>query len=451
MLSKNNPQILVVDDSLEMIEILQRNLTTAGYKIFTASSAPDAVRVLESTSIDLVITDLKMPKVNGLDLIRHVKENYKDTEIILITGYATIEGAVKAIKTGAEEYLPKPFTIEELLTVVKRTLDKLMIQKKGSNNFEEKLSSQYGIIGDSEVMRKIFALISKVSLTSVTTLITGESGTGKELVARAIHYSGKRASAPFVPINCGGIPEELLESELFGHVKGAFTGAVETRAGFFQIADGGSIFLDEISETSLTMQVKLLRVLQDKEIFMIGSRKPRKVDIRIIAATNKDLYSMVKKEYFREDLYYRLNVINIELPPLRERGDDIILLTKYFTSKFSEEIGKPTPEFSTQVLKVFKEYYWAGNVRELANVIQQLVVMIDRDVINVTDLPYLMRFSLSKESGFDKPLVEIEAEYIRNVLNSVNGNKTQAAKILGIDRKTLRTKLKQFVLGNNGS
>ncbi len=451
MLSKNNPQILVVDDSLEMIEILQRNLTTAGYKIFTASSAPDAVRVLESTSIDLVITDLKMPKVNGLDLIRHVKENYKDTEIILITGYATIEGAVKAIKTGAEEYLPKPFTIEELLTVVKRTLDKLMIQKKGSNNFEEKLSSQYGIIGDSEVMRKIFALISKVSLTSVTTLITGESGTGKELVARAIHYSGKRASAPFVPINCGGIPEELLESELFGHVKGAFTGAVETRAGFFQIADGGSIFLDEISETSLTMQVKLLRVLQDKEIFMIGSRKPRKVDIRIIAATNKDLYSMVKKEYFREDLYYRLNVINIELPPLRERGDDIILLTKYFTSKFSEEIGKPTPEFSTQVLKVFKEYYWAGNVRELANVIQQLVVMIDRDVINVTDLPYLMRFSLSKESGFDKPLVEIEAEYIRNVLNSVNGNKTRAAKILGIDRKTLRTKLKQFVLGNNGS
>jgi len=278
-----------------------------------------------------------------------------------------------------------------------------------------------------------------------TVLISGESGTGKELVARAIHYSSDRSSASFVPVNCGGIPEGLLESELFGYVKGAFTGAMESRAGFFQTADGGTIFLDEISETSLNMQVKLLRVLQDKNVYMVGSNRPRQVDVRILASTNKPLLSLIKKGIFREDLYFRLNVISIELPPLRQRGDDIVLLIHHFARKFSEELAKPTPHFSDKALKVLKnEYHWPGNVRELENVINRLVVMTDGDCIEVSDLPSLMRFSALREPDLNRPLAQVEAEYISNVLASVGGNKTKAAQILGIDRKTLREKLNKI-------
>jgi two-component system, NtrC family, response regulator HydG len=273
-------------------------------------------------------------------------------------------------------------------------------------------------------------------------LILGESGTGKELVARAVHYSSARASAPFVPVNCGAIPEELLESELFGHMKGAFTGATETRAGFFQTADGGTIFLDELSETSLPMQVKLLRVLQDKEVCMVGSNRSRKIDVRILASTNKDLSILVKKGLFREDLFFRINVLTIEIPPLRARGDDISLLIQYFKKKFADELGKPAIGFSQNALEVLRNYHWPGNVRELENVIQRLVVMTDGDLIEVPDLPPLMRFSALRDTGLDRTLAEVEAQYIRNVLVSVHGNKTRAAEILGIDRKTLREKLK---------
>jgi DNA-binding NtrC family response regulator len=290
-------------------------------------------------------------------------------------------------------------------------------------------------------MQKVFSAIAKAATTSATTLITGESGTGKELVARAIHYNSPRNSAPFVPVNCGAIPGELLESELFGHIKGAFTGATETRAGFFQTADGGTIFLDEISETSLSMQVKLLRVLQDKEVNMVGSPRPRKVDVRILASTNKDLLHLVEKGLFREDLFFRLNVITIDIPPLRERGEDILLLTQYFAAKFAEELGKPKLTFSGNALSVLKNYHWPGNVRELENVVQRLVVMTEGDLIEVPDLPSLMRFSALQKTGLSRTLYEVETEYIRNVLTSVGGNKTRAAEILGIDRKTLREKL----------
>jgi DNA-binding NtrC family response regulator len=273
-------------------------------------------------------------------------------------------------------------------------------------------------------------------------MITGESGTGKELVARAIHYASPRASAAFVPVNCGGIPEGLLESELFGHVKGAFTGATETRAGFFQTADGGTIFLDEIGDTTLSMQTKLLRVLQNKEVTMVGSSRTRKVDVRVLAATNKDLTGLVRKGQFREDLYFRLNVISVAIPALRERGDDVLLLAHHFAKKYAREYGKPSPQFSDHVLQVLKNYDWPGNVRELENVMQRLVVMTDGDHIEVPDLPSLMRYSALKGAGFDRSLAEVEAEYVRNVLASVDGNKTRAAEILGIDRKTLREKLK---------
>jgi len=434
--------ILVVDDAKNTLEVLQRNLTSKGYRVFTASGVVEAIKILDAAPIDLVITDLKMPKVSGLDLVRHVRENLKQTEVIMITGYATVEGAVEAVKTGAEEYLSKPFTDEELFSAVRRALDKLNARRAGRSQLQPVPRNAYGLLGESAEMRKVFEAIAKVAPTSATILIAGESGTGKELVARAIHYSSPRAAAPFVPVNCGGIPEQLLESELFGYVKGAFTGATESRAGFFQTADGGTIFLDEISDTSPSMQIKLLRVLQDKEVCMIGARRTRKVDVRILAATNKDLLSLVKRGAFREDLFFRLNVITIPVPPLRQRGNDILLLAHHFAAKFAGELGKPTPRFSDKVLQVLRTYYWPGNVRELENVIQRLVVMTDGDVMEVPDMPPLMRFSALRETGLDRALAEVEAEYIRNVLARVDGNKTQAARILGIDRKTLREKLK---------
>jgi len=439
--SKKKKRILVVDDVQTTLEVLQRNLVSKGYQVFTALNVAEAIRILEARSVDLVITDLRMPKVSGLELIRHIRENCKDTEVIMITGYGTIEGAVDAIKMGAEEYLTKPFTDEELFSAVQRAFGKLRLRKAKQKQSYQKTVTLPGLISESEVMLEVFEVIEKAAPSLATILITGESGTGKELVARGIHYSSPRASARFVAVNCGAIPEELLESELFGHVKGAFTGAIESRAGFFQTADGGTLFLDEISNMSSSMQVKLLRVLQDKHICMVGATRTQKVDVRIIVATNKDLSSLVRKGTFREDLFFRLNVITINIPPLRERGDDILLLTHYFAAKFARELGKQTPEISDTTLQALKNYQWPGNVRELENVIQHLVVMTDGSLIEIPDLPSFMRFSALKETGFNRTLAEVEAEYIRNVLASVNGNKTQAAKILGIDRKTLRKKI----------
>jgi DNA-binding NtrC family response regulator len=439
--SSKRAKILAVDDAPDTLELLERNLKSRNYRVFTAQDAEKAIQVLESEPVDLVITDLKMPRVSGLDLVRHVRDNFPDTEVMMITGYASIEGAVEAMKTGAEEYLAKPFTDEELFSAVGRALEKLNVRRASYRR--RSIQAPYGIIGESDAMKKVFVAIEKAAKVSATVLISGESGTGKELVSRAIHYSSKRASSPFVPVNCGGIPEELLESELFGHVKGAFTGAVESRAGFFQTADGGTIFLDEISETSISMQVKLLRVLQDKEVYMVGARQPRTVDVRIIAATNRDLLALVKKDAFREDLFYRLNVITLSIPPLRDRGQDVLILARHFAEQYAREAGKPVPGFSDRALEILRRYNWPGNVRELQNVIQRLMVMTEGNEIDAPDLPSLMHFSALRERGFDRSLVEMEAEYIRSVLESVDGNKTRAAEILGIDRKTLREKLKR--------
>jgi len=442
--SSKKDRILVVDDSPDTLEVLQRNLESKGYHVFAAPGAVEAIRILESALMDLVITDLKMPEVNGLDLVRHIQENFKDMEVMMITGYPSIEGAVEAVKSGAEEYLAKPFTDEELFSAVKRVLDKLHVRRAAQMKILKPPALRHGLIGESKAMRKVLNAIEKAASSLATILITGESGTGKELVARAIHYNSPRASAPFVPINCGGIPETLLESELFGYVRGAFTGATESRAGFFQTAEGGTIFLDEISETSLSMQVKLLRVLQDKEVFMVGERRPQKVDVRIIAATNKNLLSLVEKGVFREDLYYRLNVITIDIPPLREREEDILLLVQHFALKFSKEFGKTIPRFSENALQVLRDYDWPGNARELENIIQRLVIMSEGDIIDVPDLPSLMRFSAIRGVGPNRTLAAVEAEYILSVLAGVGNNKTKAAEILGIDRKTLREKLKKM-------
>ena len=436
--------ILVVDDVQNTVEVLQRNLTAEGHTVFTASGVAEAIEVAESTPIDLVITDLKMPKVSGIDLVRHVRENLKNTEVIMITGYPSIEGAVEAVKTGAEEYLPKPFTDEELFAAVRRALRKLHMRRVGRGPGPTGAHRPYGLVADSAPMREVFKSIGKAASAFATVLIIGESGTGKELVARAIHYSSNRSSAAFVPVNCGGIPEGLLESELFGYVKGAFTGAGESRAGFFQTADGGTIFLDEISETSLGMQVKLLRVLQDREICMVGANRSERVDARVLASTNKLLPDLIAKGLFREDLYFRLNVVTIELPPLRDRGDDILLLAHHFASKYGKELGRSGLRFSDEALYVLRDvYHWPGNVRELENLVHRLVVMTDGDIIDVTDLPAPLRFSAGRQADLTRPLAEVEAEYVRNVLASVKGNKTQAAEILRIDRKTLRKKLEK--------
>ena len=440
--SDEKESILVVDDAPGTTEVLERNLSARGYRVFTAPGVAEAIRIAQATPIDLVITDLKMPKVGGLDLVRHVRENMRDTEVIVITGYPSVEGAVQAVKTGAEEYLAKPFTEEELLSAVRRALEKLGTRRSAQRTAPPAPGAPYGIVGESRPMREVFRNISKAASTSATVLITGESGTGKELVARAIHYSSPRSAAPFVPVNCGGIPQGLLESELFGHVRGAFTGAVESRAGFFQAADGGTVFLDEISETSLGMQVGLLRVLQDSEVYMVGSSRPTKVDVRVVASSNKDLLGLVRKGLFREDLYFRLNVIAIDLPPLRQRGDDIVLLIHHFADKLSAGSGRPAVRLSDEAIRVLRNYHWPGNVRELENVVQRLVVMAEGDCIEVPDLPSLMRFSALREPDLTRPLAEVEAEYVRNVLASVGGNKTRAAGLLGIDRKTLLHKLK---------
>lgn len=441
--SRPRETILVVDDVAHTVEVLQRNLTAQGYTVLTASGVAEAVSITEATPVDLVITDLKMPKASGLDLVRHVREHLKDAEVIMITGYPSIEGAVTAVKVGAEEYLAKPFTDEELFAAVQRALEKLRARRLGNPSATLAPTAPHGLIGESAPMRKVSRAVAKAAAASATVLISGESGTGKELVARAIHYSSPRCAAPFVPVNCGGIPEGLLESELFGYVKGAFTGAAESRAGFFQTADGGTIFLDEISETSLNMQVKLLRVLQDKQVYMVGSSRARTVDVRILASTNKNLLALIKAGLFREDLYFRLNVVSLALPPLRERGDDVLLLIRHFAEKFAQELGKPSPRFSDNALRVLKSgYRWPGNVRELENVVHSLVVMAEGERIEVSDLPAVMRFSVPRQPDLTRTLAEVEAEHIRNVVASVGGNRTRAAQILGVDRKTLREKLK---------
>jgi DNA-binding NtrC family response regulator len=446
-MSDEKERILVVDDSADAREVLSRNLTAEGYEVMTAPSVTEAVRILEASPADLVITDLKMPKVGGIDLIRHVRARFRDVGVIMITGYASVETAVVAVKEGAEDYLSKPFTDAELLSAVRDALQKVRFRRAAQSYGAIAPVHSFGLIGESESIRSVYQAVAKAASTSATVLITGESGTGKELVARGIHYGGARARAPFVPINCGGIPEGLLESELFGHVRGAFTGATESRAGFFQTADGGTVFLDEIAETSLTMQVKLLRVLQDKEIRMVGGSQQMKVDVRIIAATNKNLLDLVRRQMFREDLYFRVNVIPIDVPPLRERDDDILLLARHFVLKYSEELGNAAPQFSDGVLEAFRRYHWPGNVRELENVIHRLVVMSEGQTVDLPDLPNVMRFSAPRSIGPQCSLAEVEAEHVRSILASVDGNKTRAAEILGIDRKTLRETLKRHPAG----
>ena len=440
----NNASILIFDDNQKTIEIIKRNLVRKGYQVYTTTTFGLAREILAEIHIDLLITGLQIPEINGLDVIKYVNEHHAKTETMIITDFPTISSAVQAVKAGAENYLAKPFTSEELLKSVEEVLSKVKDRQTLENPIPSKLGTRFGIIGSSKPMQSIFRIIEKTCSINSTIIINGESGTGKELVARAIHYSGYRASAPFVPINCGAIPESLLESELFGHLKGSFTGADHTKEGFFHSANKGTIFLDEISETSTLLQLKLLRVLQEKEFYMVGANKPFKIDVRILAATNKDLPTLVKLGKFREDLYYRLNIISIDLPPLRDREDDILELTSWFAAKFANEFNKPIPKFDDGVLELLKNYRWPGNVRELENIIQRLIVFDDDGMVKKSDLPDYMKSNIRENIDINKSLKEVELEHIRRVLEFTKGNKTKAAEILKIDRKTLRNRLEEL-------
>jgi two-component system, NtrC family, response regulator HydG len=437
--------ILAVDDSVATLEVISRNLTAAGYVVHACGSVEEAGAFLDETPVDLIITDYKMPKSSGLELIKYVRDNFRDTEIMMITGYPSISGAVEAMRDGAGEYLAKPFTGEELLAVVRRILEK-QARRRAAHAENQELSA-FGIIGNCPEMQAVYALIRKAAQTSANVFISGDSGTGKELVARAVHYNSDRRASAFVPVNCSAIPDSLLESELFGHVKGAFTGAKDSRAGFFEIANGGTIFLDEIGDASPSLQAKLLRVMQSKEFCMVGSSRTRTVDTRIIAATHKDLKRLVEQGLFREDLFYRIHVVEIHLPSLAERGDDILMLANHFLRKFAEDMNRETSRMTDEVLDALSHYSWPGNVRELENLLQRLVIVGDEPVIDITDLPESMRFSISRNRHGNKTLAEVEAEHIRAILARTGDNKTRAAEILGIDRKTLREKLKRLALG----
>ena len=440
--------ILVVDDQESMRDSCQQTLCRSGYQVDTAEDGEKGLERLKEKSYELVILDLKMPGLNGLEVLKKIKEDDPEIVVIVITGHATIESAVDAMKNGAFDFIPKPFTPESLRLIVKRalttrelTLENVLLR----NELKTGLGSQI-VIGSDESMKDVEQLVKKVGPTDATVLITGESGTGKEVIARAIHRYSSRSDKPFVAVDCGSLVESLFESELFGHVKGSFTGATETKYGRFELANGGTLFFDEIGNVKLSIQTKLLRVLQEREITKVGSSQIVKVDVRIIAATNKDLAEAVKAGTFREDLFYRLSVVPITLPPLRERRSDIPLLADYFMEKYNKKRGKVIKAISKEAMDAIVKYDWPGNVRELENAIERAVVLTEDDVIKPSDLLYygLNIESAGSYSGGAKSLADMEKKHIAKMLEKFDGHRAKTAEALGIDRKTLRMKLKGY-------
>jgi DNA-binding NtrC family response regulator len=452
-------RILVVDDEEANREFLQELLQHEGYAVETAADGFAGLQLLEQQPVHVLLSDLRMPGMNGVDLIRQAKELSPSTIGLIFTGYATIETAVDAIKAGAYDYINKPFRADEILIVLKRALE---FQRLNRENIilRKQLKAKYrfdNIISDHNKMQAVFELVEKVSDSDSTVLIYGESGTGKELIARAIHYSSYRQDKPLIPINCGAIPEELLESELFGYDKGAFTGATATRTGRFELAHGGTLFLDEIGEMSPGLQVKLLRVLQEREFERVGGTRTIKIDVRIIAATNKDLETMVDNQQFREDLFYRLNVIPVMLPPLRERQSDVPLLAAYFIERFNAEKKRHIAGIAPEALERLYNYHWPGNVRELENVIERITILKGEGIITIHDLPEKLSRTFSNgmvpsidvpDEGldFDTVVQSFEKQLLTKALEKTQGVKSKAAELLHMNRTTLVEKVKKLRL-----
>jgi DNA-binding NtrC family response regulator len=456
-----NAKILIAEDNQLSRENLAEILTMSGYDVRAVENGKHAMDALVQDKYDLIITDLKMPEADGLELLKFTKDMNPDNVVIMITGYGTVNTAVDAMKLGAFDYIVKPIKDDLVKLTVLRALSYVKL-KEENITLKDQLHDKYDfgkMVGYSDCMKKIFDTIEKVSASDSTILITGESGTGKELVARAIHFNSGRKHQPLVTVNCGAIPEELLESELFGHEKGAFTGAIRTRIGRFELAQGGTIFLDEIGDMSPALQVKMLRVIQEKEFERIGGVKTIQVDVRIIAATNQNLEKAVLEKKFREDLFYRINVIPIHLPPLRERGQDIAILANHFLRKFDKLKKKNLSHFSQDTLGYLIRYLWPGNVRELENLVEMLVVMKEEGEIEVSDLPPKLLNSKAHEPfapchislpvnglNFNEMVSQFEKDLLLQALRKSSGVKNRAAKLLNLNRTTLVEKLKRFNL-----
>jgi DNA-binding NtrC family response regulator len=445
-------KILVVDDDADMRGLLSDVLESDGYRVGTAESGEKALQALAEEQYDLVLTDLRMKGMLGTALLSEIKHRYPDTGVILMTAFGTVETAIEAMKGGAMDYLIKPVKTDDVLRTAGRAAREVQLRREVTHLRREvyKEYSFHQILGKSRPMQEVFELIRRVADSPSNLLITGESGTGKELVAKAIHYNSDRRDRPFVAVNSAAIPEQLLESELFGHMRGAFTDAKADRPGLFEEAQKGTLFLDEISELPLMLQAKLLRAIQEREIRRVGSTKSIPVDVRIIAATNLNLADEVKAKHFREDLYYRLNVIEIRLPPLRDRRDDIPLLVETFLHKCAKANRKPLQGISESSLALLIDYSWPGNVRELENIIERAVTLARGEKIMPEDLPATVQGSRGDRRVLDDaaertlPLQEVEWEYIKKILEKTGGNKYQAAQALGIDRKTLYRKLAEM-------
>jgi len=445
-------KILVVDDDLLLRDFLSETLNRSGYQVNLASTGEEALENIRKEDYDIILSDVRMPNMDGMELLKTTRNFLPDAKVVMMTAYGTVQNAVEAMKLGAYDYVMKPFSIDEIELVLKRALEhkQLLLENKllrseviGKYRFDN-------IVGKSPQMQKIFELVETVADTKATVLITGESGTGKELIAKAIHYNSPRREGPFIRINCAALPEGLVESELFGHEKGSFTGAIRQSRGRFELADRGVLLLDEISEISLHLQGKLLRVLQEREFERVGSGIPIQVDVRIIATSNRDLDRLIEQGKFREDLFYRLNVVPIHIPPLRERKEDIPALAQHFLEKYNLENNRQIKGISQKVYEMFLQYFWPGNVRELENYIERAVVTAKGKILTPRDFPKelaLGRINLpSEEIEVGSTIYEAERKLILKTLKAQGGNRTKAAEILGISTRTLRNKLHEYGL-----
>jgi DNA-binding NtrC family response regulator len=452
---KVEKRILVVDDDVLMKEFLNETLTRKKYSVDLASTGQEALKMMKQKEYDVILSDIRMPQLGGMDVLKATKNFLPDAKVILITAYATVENAVEAMKLGAFDYIMKPFSADAIEVAIEKAFEhkRLVLENR---MLKSQIAGQYrfeNIIGKSPQMQKVFEMVDVVANSRATVLITGESGTGKELITKAIHYNSPRKDGSFIKINCAALPENLVESELFGHEKGAFTGAIRQTRGKFELADGGTLLLDEISEISLGLQAKLLRVLQEREFERVGSGEPIQVDVRIISTSNQNILELIRKGKFREDLYYRLNVIPIHLAPLREKKEDIPALAEHFLKLYNKENKRSVEGMSEKVYELFMNYHWPGNVRELENYIERAVVMTKGKILTPTEFPRELALGQTKttpdsiEVGCS--VHEAEKKLILKTLDSQAGNRTKAAEILGISTRTLRNKLQEYGLKEN--
>jgi DNA-binding NtrC family response regulator len=447
-------RVVVVDDEVNAAAALETLLRQDGYEVAKANDGAAGLRLLETFDADVILTDLRMPGIDGLEVLARAKEIRPDALVIVMTAYGTVQTAVQAMKLGSEDYLSKPIDVEELEVLLQRAMEKKTLREE-TQLLRERLDHKYSLdnlVGESPDMLAAFKTVRQVASSGSSVLLTGESGTGKELFAQALHQNSSRRNRPFVKVACAALPETLLESELFGHEKGAFTGALFTRAGRFEIASGGTLFLDEIGDISPTVQVKLLRFLEEREFERVGGNKTYKVDVRIVCATHRDLPKRIEEGGFREDLYYRLNVIQVHIPPLRERGNDIALLALHFLRRYAEANGKDVRELSDEALRMLLQHPWPGNVRELENAIERAVVLADAPVLSEAHFPTLRRSDASANPGGRFPrvripgssLADLEREAILRTLEAVSGSTSRAASMLGISPRKIQYKMKEY-------